>query len=172
MLSLRLLLFASFALALPGQTRIHAGAPACPPGAAPRVYAELPAMIGATRVMVPLCLELGSGFQIDPGTTPPTLRTAPAATSLPWLAVDRVDLGALSIPMEQTELTYTLTRTPVDGSAMFAILQGRPFGLVEVAITDGRDVVITLPAGPRPFVAGQDLLVLVYLTTANRPASR
>lgn len=132
-------------------------------GAQPRIYAELPAAMGATTVMVPVCLQLGAMLAIDTSTTPPTLNSAMVQQPA-WLAIDRIDLTALPASTGAT-LQWTLGQVPVEGSALLAILQGRPFGLVEAAVVAGRQVNITLPA--RPFVAG-DVVVLVYLTTDAR----
>lgn len=134
-------------------------------GAQPRVYAELPAAMGATTVMVPVCLQLGAMLAIDTSTNPPTLNSAMVQQQTPWLAVDRIDLASLPADGGPT-LTWTLGQVPMEGSALLAVLQGRPYGLVEAAVVSGRQVNITLPA--RPFAAG-DLVVLVYLTLDMRP---
>lgn len=147
-------------------------------GVAAQVYAEIPASVGTVQgmsgagasMLVPVCLALGPGLEVDTSQNPMVLNIKVQQAPAPWLAIERIDLGAAAIPGGQPTLTYTTTRTPVDGSAMIAILQGRPFGLVDVAPASGRQVVITLPAGPRPFVAGQDVVTLVYLTADFRPA--
>lgn len=151
----------------PAQTSINAARSGCR-GDQPRIYAELPATIGTATVMVPICLALAPSLAVDTSTDPPTLRAAIAAAPAPWLAVDRIPLDVLALPASQTEWSYTLQRQPVEGSALFAILQGRPFGMVEAVITNGRQVAVTLPLW-RPFKPG-DVLVLVYLTVEARAA--
>ena len=164
---MKLLLLAMFAASLAAQTPINAGRSGCR-GDQPRIIAEVPATVGAATVLVPLCLALGPTLSVDTSTDPPTLRAIiQAQQQQPWLAVDRIPLDALALPAGQTQWSYTLQRQPVEGSALLAILQGRPYGLVEAAVTNGRQVSVTLPA--RPFVSG-DVLVLVYLTVEARAA--
>lgn len=151
---------------------VNAARSACR-GNAARIYAELPIAGpsdsgGASTVMVPVCLQLGPLLTINATTDPPTLTTAMVQQQPAWLAVDRIDLATLPASTSAT-LQWTLGQVPVEGSALLAILQGRPFGLVEAAVTSGRQVNITLPA--RPFQPG-DVVVLVYLTTDPRPVSR
>lgn len=134
---------------------------------APQVYVEIPTTVGASTVMVPLCVTIGPGFVLDTLVTPPILKAVlPPATqpTQSWLAIDRIDLTKVSVT--NNEYTHTLTRTPVDSSAILAILQGRPFGLIEaVPAAPGRQVVISLPPGP--YSAG-DAVVLVYMTNDAR----
>lgn len=167
---LRILTIWAFVTAtLAAQTpTVNAARSACR-GNAARIYAELPIAgpsdsSGSATMMVPVCLQLGPLLSIDGTTAPPTLTTAIIQPQPAWLAIDRIDLTALPASTGAT-LQWTLGQVPVEGSALLAILQGRPFGLVEAAVVAGRQVNITLPA--RPFVAG-DVVVLVYLTTDAR----
>lgn len=163
-----LVLWVFLAAALCGQV-VNMARSACR-GNAVRIYAELP-IVGAADssfssiTMVPVCLQLGGALQIDATTVPPTLTTAPVQGPTPWLAMDRIDLTSLPASTGAT-LTWTLGQLPMDGSALLAVLQGRPYGLVEATVVSGRQVSITLPA--RPFSAG-DVVVLVYLTLDARP---
>lgn len=108
---------------------------------------------------------LFGGAAIAPAQTAVNLSRGQQAPT-PWLAIDRIPLADLPVTAGDT-LTWTLGQVPIDGSALLAILQGRPFGLVEAAVVAGRQVTITLPA--RPF-GPADVVVLVYLTTDTRPA--
>lgn len=140
-------------------------------GDQPRLYAELPAMVqgGGGPVMVPMCLQLGALLSVDTSTDPPTLRATIIAQTMPWMAMDHIDLAALPATAA-SPYVYTLSRTPLESSAIIAVLQGRPYGLVEAAVSPmvpgARQVAITLPS--RPFTAG-DAIVLLYLTTESRP---
>lgn len=139
-------------------------------GDQPRIYAELPAMVqGGGPVMVPMCLQLGPLLSVDTSTDPPTLRAAIISQTMPWIAMDRIDLVSLPATTGST-LVWTLGRVPLESSAIIAVLQGRPYGLVEAAVSPmvpgSRQVSITLPS--RPFTAG-DAIVLLYLTTETRP---
>lgn len=164
---MRVLMMLLVACLAQAQTPINAARSGCR-GDQPRIVAEVPATVGTATVMVPLCLALGPTLSVDTSTDPPTLRAILAAAQpQPWLAVDRVPLDVLALPANQREWSYTLQRQPVEGSALLAILQGRPYGLAEAVIVNGRQVSVTLPA--RPFLAG-DALVLVYLTVEARAA--
>lgn len=155
------------------QTEVSARPKTCPGGQA-RLYAELPATVGAQTVMVPMCLAVGQGLTVDTSTTPPTLRAAAVAAPMPWLAVQSIDLGALTLQPGQQTLTVTLDRQPVEGSALIATYSGFrvPRPAIDIRPTArGRQVVIALPEFAA-YYPGEDSITLVYLTVEPLPAAR
>ena len=161
---MRVLILACLAISLHAQTQINAARSGCR-GDQVRLYGEVPATVGSGTVLVPMCLALAPSLAVDVSTDPPTLRATIAAAPVPWLAIDQIPLDAVALPAG-APFNYTLQRQPVEGSALLAILQGKPYGLVEAVITNGRQVSVTLPGRP---VAGA-VLALVYLTTEARAA--